>query len=72
MWWQRDDLADQLIANNAARPRPGMDKPDLAMMRMPGQVTSARATRSDPRANEDSGLVLEAADPKPQPPTEPA
>lgn len=28
MWWWKDDLVDKLIGNNAARPRPGMDKPD--------------------------------------------
>ena len=27
MWWQTDDIADKLIANNAARPLPGMEKP---------------------------------------------
>lgn len=31
MWWaQSDDLVDELIANNAARPIPGMEKPDLS------------------------------------------
>lgn len=30
MWWtRRDDLVDELIANNAARPIPGMENPDL-------------------------------------------
>ena len=29
MWWLKDDLADRLIAHNAARPRPGMEKPDM-------------------------------------------
>ena len=28
MWWGKDDLVDKLIGNNAAHPRPGMDKPD--------------------------------------------
>ena len=46
MKWERDTLVDQLIAKNAARPRPGMDKPDAAMMTLPrkGQKTAATAS----------------------------
>ncbi len=32
MRWGHDKLVDQLIADNAARPRPGMDKPDKTML----------------------------------------
>lgn len=38
MWWQEDDLADKLIANNAARPIPGMEKPDMARLGSTGAV----------------------------------
>ena len=38
MWWQEDDLADKLIANNAARPIPGMEKPDKARLDSTGTV----------------------------------
>ena len=35
MTWLRDSLVDRLIAKNAARPRPGMDKPDLRVVALP-------------------------------------
>lgn len=38
MRWGHDKLVDQLIANNAARPRPGMDKPDKAMLAITSSV----------------------------------
>ena len=46
MKWERDTLVDQLIAKNVARPRPGMDKPDAAMMRLPGKGQKMAATAS--------------------------
>ena len=59
--WGRDDIVDKLIANNAARPVPGMDKPDAAVLAIPGGVPKTRAT---PTAL--------AADPKQDTPKEPA
>ena len=39
MWWRNDDeLADRLIANNAARPLPGMEKPNIDILAMSGWV----------------------------------
>lgn len=38
MRWGRDDLVDKLIANNAARSRPGMEKPDVTRLTLIGQV----------------------------------
>ena len=46
MKWERDTLVDQLIAKNVARPRPGMDKPDVAMMTLPGKGQKTAATAS--------------------------
>ena len=37
-WRYQDDLVDELIAQNAARPRPGMDKPDLEVLARFGQT----------------------------------
>ena len=37
MWWQqKDDLADKLIANNAARLIPEMEKPDMERLAVSG------------------------------------
>ena len=47
MWWQKDDLADKLIANNAARPRPGMDKPDFERIAMNRFAGSRKPTPTD-------------------------
>ena len=48
MRWGRDDLVDKLIANNAAKPRPGMDKPDWTRLTMVGSVAEKRRPdRSD-------------------------
>ena len=47
MWWQKDDLADQLIANNAARPRPGMEKPDIARLTISGLVSRRKTAAAD-------------------------
>ena len=46
MKWKRDTLVDQLIAKNAARPRPGMEKPDAAMLTLPGKAQKTAATAS--------------------------
>ncbi len=50
MWWQKDDLADKLIANNAARPRPGMEKPDRERLRINAPKTPQRGPGSQPEA----------------------
>ena len=44
MTWGHDDLVDKLIANNAARPHPGMDKPDRAVLTLRGGAQKTRAT----------------------------
>lgn len=38
MRWGHDDLVDKLIANNAARPRPGMEKPDVTRLALTGRA----------------------------------
>ena len=54
MWWGKDDIVDKLIGSNAARPRPGMDKPDRERLKV------VRYTpRKKPRpADEESGKAL--------------
>ena len=52
MRWGQDKLVDQLIADNTARPRPGMDKPDKAMLAITSGVRfeiaqSTRRTASE-------------------------
>lgn len=71
MSWLQDDLVDRLIAKNAARPRPGMDKPDLKILSIPvpgakGQSKpatlpagslSAPATSTTPHPDRDAPTV---------------
>ncbi len=54
MWWQKDDLADKLIANNAARPIPGMEKPDRERLTLNGLVRRKNSMAAD----EQSARVL--------------
>ena len=49
--WGRDDIVDKLIANNAARPLPGMDKPDAAVLSIRGTVQKTKATPTSPRSD---------------------
>jgi len=43
MWRRNDDLADRLIASNAARPRPGMEEPDMAKVETSGWLRVSQA-----------------------------
>ena len=52
MWWQEDDLVDKL--NNAARPIPGMEKPDMERLTLNGSVRRKNAMAAD----EQSARVL--------------
>ncbi len=52
MWWQEDDLADKL--NNAARPIPGMEKPDLKRLVLKGLMRRKQPLTAD----EESARVL--------------
>ena len=47
MWRQKDDLADKLIANNAARPIPGMEKPDMERLTLNGLVRRKNSMAAD-------------------------
>lgn len=53
MWWGKDDLVDKLIGNNAARPLPGMDKPDYKRLTI-GRYEPGKKPRP---ANEESGTA---------------
>lgn len=71
MKWTRDDLVDQLIANNAARPRPGMDKPDVAMMTLTGKVQKTAATAKGQTADSaPPSALVPSAPSKPNMPTD--
>ena len=50
MWWSRDDIVDKLIANNTARPIPGMEKPDMSKSQRQGSAlrSSQSASRLSP------------------------
>ena len=47
-WGHDDDIVDQLIANNAARPIPGMEKPDMSKFRMPGRIDPKKPRKIRP------------------------
>ena len=55
MWWQEDDLADKLIANNTARPIPGMEKPDMARLGINGAVRRKTSMPADEVAGHPDG-----------------
>ena len=56
VWWQTDDIADKLIANNAARPLPGMEKPDMSILTLNAvgkrDTSGARQAESAPPSRE--------------------
>lgn len=57
MWRYQDDLVDRLITNNAARPIPGMERPDLARIALTGLLLPSRPTEPDDVLIRTLGLV---------------
>ena len=47
MFRRVDDLADELIANNVARPIPGMEKPDLSHLAVLGLMQRKHAMSAE-------------------------
>ena len=64
MKWGQDKLVDQLIANNAARPRPGMDTPVKEMISLPrrGPQPQSADAREATDAELDGGRSTDGAD----------
>ena len=59
MWWRKDDLADELIAKNTARPRPGMEKPDMDKLEMSRHPPPKKAVEAIEQGRIGSSLILD-------------
>jgi hypothetical protein len=55
--WQYDSLVDELIAKNTARPRPGMDKPDLAILARVSQARWDETVKAQGRQEDEARLT---------------
>lgn len=61
MFWKRDELVDELIEKNLARPIPGMEKPDLeTAARLVGRKYADRQQADPRRAETASRLDLDS------------